>query len=110
MKPGKKSKRKPRPVGLKHDSGKVQISLAPKELIYGAARAYTYGANKYGKNNFKLGMKWSRILDATLRHLYSYIDKEESDPESGLGHLDHAAANLGMLLYYNQHKVGEDDR
>jgi hypothetical protein len=97
-------------TGVKHDSGKDPYSLVPKELIAGAARALAFGAERYGKNNFKGGMKWSRVIDAALRHLYAYAHGENNDPDSGLCHIDHAAANVGMLLYYIKNEVGADDR
>lgn len=100
----------PPEVGVKHDSRKPKLSIVPTELLEGAARALTYGAEKYGRGNYRLGMDHCRILDAAIRHLYAYAHREDQDPESMLCHLDHAAANLGMLMYYVANNVGKDDR
>jgi len=55
-------------------------------------------------------MAYSRLIDATLRHVYAFADKESIDPESGKSHLAHARCNLAMLLYFIENEVGEDDR
>ncbi len=96
--------------GVKYDQGKPPVSMVPKELIYGAARAFEYGARKYQKSNFKKGMDWSRVTDALMRHTLEFSDKKDNDDESGLPHLYHMAACVGMLLYYYENKVGKDDR
>lgn len=97
-------------TGLKYDKGKPQLSLVPVELLEGAARALEHGVRKYGRNNFKGGLEWSRLVDATLRHLYAFAHKEDIDAESGNHHLDHAAASIGMLLHHVKNGVGKDDR
>jgi hypothetical protein len=96
--------------GVKHDSGKPMLSLLTKESLIGEARAFEYGMKKYAKNNYKKGMAWSRVIDAALRHLIAFNEKEDFDPESKLNHLYHAKACLGMLIYYYENKVGKDDR
>ncbi len=96
---------------LKYDSGKPPLSIIPREALEHEARAFGYGANKYGKNNFKLGgIEHSRLIDAALRHIYAYAAKEDNDIESGLNHLGHARANLAMLLYNIENGKGTDDR
>lgn len=96
--------------GVKFDTGKPQLSLLTRESLVAEARAFEYGAKKYNKNNYKKGMKWSRVIDAAMRHLVAFNEKESVDEESGLCHLDHAKACLGMLVYYYEREVGEDDR
>ena len=96
--------------GVKHDQGKPQISLIPAEAIEGCAAALTFGANKYGKHNFRDGMHYSRLLDACMRHILAYLRNEDLDPESGLSHIHHAMANLAMLEYQTKHHPEMDDR
>ena len=96
--------------GIKFDSEKPPLSILTKESLIAEARAFEYGAKKYNRNNYKLGMDWSRIIDATLRHLISFNNKEDFDDESKLNHLWHAKACLAMLIYYYENKVGKDDR
>lgn len=37
-------------------------------------------------------------MPSLLRHLFAYNDGKDTDPESGLSHLDHACASLAMLV------------
>lgn len=97
-------------TGVKFDEGKVQLSILSKESLEAEARVFEYGAKKYSKNNYKLGMDWSRLLDAALRHIINFNNKEDFDQESNLNHLWHAKACLAMLIYYYENKVGKDDR
>jgi hypothetical protein len=96
--------------GIKHDNGKPRISLIPREALEGAAKALTFGANKYNAHNFKKGIEYSRLVDAVMRHLIAWIDGEDNDLESGLSHLDHALASLSMLKYMEVNKTEMDDR
>ena len=76
----------------------------------GIAEVLAFGAIKYDWDNWKKGMDHSRILDATLRHVYKYANGENKDDESGLNHLKHAATNLAFLLHYVEKGLGNDDR
>lgn len=97
-------------TGMKHDGGKPQLSLIPKEALWGMGNAFTYGAKKYAAHNFKQGINYSRLADAALRHLTAYMDGENIDEESGNPHLDHALASLAMLKYMDVNKPEFDDR
>lgn len=94
----------------KFDSGKPRLSKVPVEIINGIAEVLAFGAIKYDWDNWKKGMDHSRILDATLRHVYKYANGENKDDESGLNHLKHAATNLAFLLHYVEKGLGNDDR
>jgi len=96
--------------GIKHDGGKPRISLIPREALEGAAKALTFGANKYNAHNFKKGLHYSRLVDAAMRHIIAWVNGEDNDPESGLSHLDHALASLSMLKYMEVNKPEMDDR
>jgi hypothetical protein len=96
--------------GSKYDHGKPQVHLVPDELVYGAARAFMYGAEKYSKWNWCKGLEWSRLRDACERHLRAFFAGNDFDEESGLHHLDHLAAAVGMLVAHVARGVGKDDR
>lgn len=81
-------------IGIKHDDGKVRLSLVPQQGIEAVARVRMYGVTKYTDPNSWKGVSPERYLDACLRHIGAHIKGEECDPESGLPHLDHAACNL----------------
>lgn len=96
--------------GRKFDNGKPRVSLVMmSKAILEVAKVGTMGASKYGDHNFRDGMKWSRIVDADLRHLLKYLDGELIDDESKLSHLAHHAWNALALLEYELNKLGEND-
>lgn len=96
--------------GKKFDQGKPRVSLVlmSKALIE-VSKVGTMGARKYQDHNWRNGMNWSRLLDASMRHLLEYNNGVRIDPESGLSHLAHASWNLMALLDYEQNGVGNDD-
>lgn len=96
--------------GIKYDNGKPQISLLTRESLIAEARVFEYGAKKYSRNNYKKGMKWTRLLDAAFRHLIAFNSKEDFDEESKMNHLWHVKACIAMLIYYYELGIGEDDR
>ena len=69
-----------------------------------------YGKQKYGAQNWRKGLKFSRLTSATLRHLLSWNEGEDYDNESGLSHIAHAACNLLFLLELIHSKPDLDDR
>jgi hypothetical protein len=83
---------------VKHDSGKPDLSLVPKAFLDATARALMYGEKKYSRGNYRKGMDSHRLIAACLRHITAWQWSEDNDAESGLSHLDHAAACLAMLI------------
>jgi hypothetical protein len=96
--------------GKKNDSGKPMLGLVPKSLIWAVGTILTMGCVKYGKNNWRGGLHWSRPYDALLRHLTAWWDGEDKDSESGHSHLWHAACELSFLIEYEEKHFGKDDR
>jgi len=96
-------------VGTKNDKGKPQLDLIPVEFLIEVGKALTYGAIKYSKYNFRAGISYSRLLSAAKRHIELEIAGIESDKESGLSHLAHAAASLAMLAFMKVHRKSFND-
>ena len=96
--------------GKKNDHSKPKVSFIPQEALFEEAKVLEYGASKYGKNNYKLCMDWSRLIDASFRHLLAFSNKEDLDPETGISHLAHVKANMSILLFYIANNKGNDDR
>lgn len=96
--------------GTKFDKGKAQLSLVPLAALEEEAKVFEFGAAKYGRDNYKAGMDYSRLIDAALRHINAFNSGEDLDPESGLSHLGHARCCLAMLLYYKAKGKGTDNR
>ena len=91
----------------KFDDNKPMVSLVDPDYTLGVARVLTFGATKYGKNNWKEATPEDidRYKDALYRHWLAYLDGEEFDPESGLPHLDHISCNTMFLRYFDAQKV-----
>jgi hypothetical protein len=97
-------------AGLKFDKNKAKISLIPREAIEEEAKALAFGAEKYGKYNYREGIAYSRLIDSALRHILALADGEDIDQESGCNHAANARANLGMLIFMMSKKPEMDDR
>ena len=97
-------------VGVKFDAGKPPLSLVSRVALEEEARVMDFGAKKYGRDNWRKGMDFSRLTDAALRHIYAFADGEDKDKETGLSHLAHARCCLAFLLEYEGKKLGKDDR
>jgi hypothetical protein len=96
--------------GLRYNSGKAEIHQIPTSTFIGISKVLMYGAKKYEKNNFRKGMVWTIPYDCLMRHMFSWLDGQEVDEESGLSHLYHAAANIMMLIEYEKTCPELDDR
>jgi hypothetical protein len=96
--------------GTKYDSGKLPYHLLPPELLESIAEVLDFGAKKYAPRNWELGMSWSRVFSALMRHMWAWFRGEDKDPETGFSHLAHAACCIAFLLTYEKRNIGEDDR
>lgn len=93
-------------VATKLDAGKANWSLMPFEALEEVVKVLEFGSVKYAAHNWRLGrgLGTLRVLNSALRHLFSYIGGERTDPESGLSHLAHATCNLLFAIYYDKYK------
>lgn len=97
-------------TGIKYDSGKPPMDLLPREALVAAAEVLGFGAQKYGRYNWRGGMDWSRLVAAAMRHLTAWNAGESTDAETGMSHIAHAMVDLMMLATYERAKIGTDDR
>lgn len=96
--------------GLKNDAGKLPYELVPTDAEREVVRVLAFGAKKYAPRGWEVGMGYSRLYGALRRHLTAWFEGEDTDPESGLPHLAHAACGTLFLLAYQLRGVGQDDR
>lgn len=75
--------------GTKHDQDKPGVHLLDPLALEGIARVLDFGAKKYAAHNWRGGISYSRLIAAALRHLFAILRGEDTDPESGLPHVDH---------------------
>ncbi len=97
-------------VAVKHDGEKVRLDLLSLWATEGLGQVLTFGARKYAAHNWRKGMDWSRLMAAAMRHLSAFGRGENLDPDSGLPHIDHAAACIHFLSEYQKLGLGNDDR
>lgn len=107
----KQSQPKKFKVGALHfDSGKPRLELVPHYSAVSEALGMEYGAYKYDRDDWRLGMVYTKLLGSALRHLQKYNDVESYDIESGLNHIDHGKACLGILAWLIKTRPDLDDR
>lgn len=79
----------------------IQVCLIPFEAIRAIGQVITFGAKKYGANNWQTLPDFKdRYSDALMRHFVAWQGGEEIDQESGLHHLAHIGCNTVFLLWW----------
>lgn len=87
----------------KYDEDKSIMGELLKFKGFGAVSAVlTFGAKKYGRSNWTKLHAQDRLLDAAIGHMYSHVQGEEFDKESGLPHIAHAVCSLLFLLEHSE--------
>ena len=88
---------------VKADSGKPQLTLVPRQILFDIARVREYGTKKYGDPDNWKEVEIQRYRDAAFRHFMAYLDDPQGlDEESGLPHLSHLACNIAFLCELEQ--------
>ena len=82
----------------KFDDGKLRYDLIPTESMKLLAQILTFGADKYGADNWRECKDTSRYVAAAMRHFEAFRGGEIYDQESGLPHLSHCMTNLVFLI------------
>lgn len=99
---------------LRENSGKPEVTQLDPRFIRDLAALMTKCASKYKKFNWALGQEYLTPCDSLYRHLLSFTEGEDIDPESGFPHVLHIAAN-SMIIYRSMliektKKLGLDNR
>lgn len=105
-----KAKKESAAKGIKFDTEKTRLDLLSAVWIEGVGKVLTYGARKYAAHNWRNGIERSRLLGAALRHIFSYLNGEDRDPETGLLHLYHASCCLMFASELHFTRPDLDDR
>lgn len=95
---------------LHHDAGKSRFELICYESHVSEANGMEYGAIKYARDDWRLGMVASKLVGSIMRHITKYSDVETYDIESGLHHMDHLNADGGILAWLVKNRPDLDDR
>jgi len=87
------------------------VSVVPPASFFYEAAAFQDGQEKYGPYNWrKTNVRLSVFMDAALRHLLAYYDGENFAKDSGVHHLGHAKACIGIIIDGFESGVLIDDR
>ncbi len=94
------------------DFSKPCLSLIPQSSVLAATEAFQDGVKKHG------GMYNWRTKDLStmqycakiLRHIYAYIDGQDSAEDSKVSHLGHALADLMIMIDAKKYETLLDDR
>lgn len=98
---------------MKYDNNKIPMALVPAEAIEKVAKVLSFGAAKYGENNWRDDghcTPYTRTYSSILRHLSEWSKGEDIDPESGQEHLAHAATQIFILMIHQEEHPKSDDR
>lgn len=92
-------------------AAKPPLGLIPPEAMRQAAIVHGLGAKKYGPWNWRrTKVQASTYINAALRHIAEYQDRQDVEPESGQSPLAHAIASLNILLDAKKAGTLIDDR
>ena len=91
--------------------GKPPLSVLPCNVLFEVGAAMLEGACKYRRHNYRVaGVRASIYYDATMRHMMSWWEGEDADPDSGVHHVTKAIAGLMVLRDAMMNDMVTDDR
>lgn len=82
----------------KADSDKPDYTLLDKKAMEQFVKVLEFGANKYGRDNWRKCEDPKRYVSAMFRHLMALNDGETHDPETGIRHEAHIMCSAMFLL------------
>lgn len=78
---------------------KPPLHLVPGAAMVHMAMALKAGADEYGEANWRDDkIKSNEYISAAMRHLVRWQDGDDNDKKSGLSHLAHVLAGIGILI------------
>ena len=94
-------------IGIK----KLDMGLVPDTALVHLALAFTEGALKYGRYNWRIAGIRSSVYNAALqRHLAKWWNGQDRDPNTGLHHLANGLACIAIILDAALYDKLNDDR
>jgi hypothetical protein len=93
---------------LKDTHGKPKLELLKKRPLEAVAKVREFGINKYQNDQDWQFNSVECYLGAALRHIYSHLDGDEYDLESGMPHLAHSMTDLMLAIeLFYEHNISE---
>lgn len=75
------------------------FSTVPASALLVEGQVMALGASKYGPFNWRSNSVAATVyIDAAVRHLLAWNAGQDDDPESGVSHLGHVRACMGILI------------
>lgn len=96
-------------TGGQKGSKLARFDLIPSDFMTEFAEVFGRGAQKYEARNWERGYAWGLNIAALQRHLHAWIKGEERD-ELGNHHLAQVAWHAAVLMTFQKHGLGTDDR
>ena len=96
--------------GKKNDESKLPMHLLDRTALISMAAVLQHGQQKYGAENWRGGIAYTRLIAAAMRHLHALNDCEDIDPDSGELHAAHAMCSLMFLIWMMRCRPDLDDR
>lgn len=88
-----------------------QIFAVPPRVLFEIGVGMLEGALKYGRFNYRItGVRSSIYVDAAIGHIFTWVEGEDTDPDSGLSHITKAICSLVVLRDAMIEGNLEDDR
>lgn len=94
---------------LRYNQGKVNWSLVDFKSLEPMVDVLAYGTKKYSRDNWRLGMPATQIIESMLRHTFALLKGERLDNESLCKHVGHIQCNAMFLAYILEEKPEFDD-
>lgn len=92
-------------------ANKPSLTSVPMNVLMEVSVALMEGSRKYGRHNYReSGAKASVYLDGAFRHLSSWWEGQDIDPDSGVNHITKAIASLIVVRDCMLRGNMEDDR
>ena len=86
----------------------IRYDLVPPKGLEEVCKVLTSKLEKYNKNEWKFGLKWSDVLSSLKKHLTEFEQGHDYTPE-GMLNIAHVAMNALLLCdYYESYPHGDD--
>lgn len=90
---------------------KAPMSTVPANVLVEIGVAMLEGSVKYGRHNYRVaGVRSSVYYDAVMRHVMSWWEGEDIDPDSNMSHITKALSCLTVLRDAQMQGMCTDDR
>lgn len=91
----------PPEAGVRDDGGKMKWHLIPVPALLALCKVFHGGAIKYNDDNWRKGLKYSRIYRSMISHFMKWLASDSSyDKELGTHHLMMVAWGCFVLYMY----------